>query len=156
MPRWTTESRQQQAERIQALCPWKKSTGPRTEAGKAKSARNAWKGGERSDMRYCSRLLRETGGMLRDVFSSFCRTREYRPRRTFGRKMASAPASVPELFSSFWPKMDLAGELDSPPDPEFENLSDDELTAMAEGLLGCGSFSSFSGVLDSDSMKGPA
>ena len=124
MPRWNTEARQQQAERIRALCPWKKSTGPRTEAGKAKSSRNAWKGGVRDHMNYCSRLLRETGGMLRDVFSSFCRTREYRPRRTFARK--SPPTAMP------W----IGGVPDFPPDPELEKLSDEELMAVAGGLLG--------------------
>ena len=73
MPRWTEEARQQQAERIRALCPWKKSTGPKTEAGKARSARNAWKGGVWADCAYYSRLLRETGATLREVFSSFGR-----------------------------------------------------------------------------------
>ena len=88
-------------------------------------------------MKHYSRLLRETGATLRDVFSSFCRKREYRPRRAFRRKVVPTPAAEPGLFSSFWPKWD------SPPDPEFDNLSDDELTAMAEELLGGGVFSSF-------------
>ena len=126
MPRWTTEARQQQAERIRALCPWTKSTGPRTEVGKAKSSRNAWKGGARSDMNYYSRLLRETGATLRDMFSSFCRIREYRPRRTFARK--PHPSVMP-----------MKGDLpDFPPDPELEQLSEEELMTMAGELLGGG------------------
>ena len=40
MSRWTKEARQQQAEWIRALCPWRKSTGPRTEEGKTQSARD--------------------------------------------------------------------------------------------------------------------
>ena len=42
---WTSERRARQAERIRQWKPWERSTGPRTPAGKAKAARNAWKGG---------------------------------------------------------------------------------------------------------------
>ena len=31
--------------------PWEQSTGPKSEAGKARAARNAWKGGERELLR---------------------------------------------------------------------------------------------------------
>ena len=41
---WTPEQRKQQAEKIRNWCPWEKSTGPRTDEGKAASSRNAWKG----------------------------------------------------------------------------------------------------------------
>lgn len=40
MARWTVEARQQQRERILALKPWVRSTGPRTPEGKAKVALN--------------------------------------------------------------------------------------------------------------------
>lgn len=43
---WTPERRARQAELITAAKPWEKSTGPRTEAGKAKSSRNAYAGDE--------------------------------------------------------------------------------------------------------------
>ena len=48
---WTLERRQRQAELIRTWSPWKCSTGPRTEAGKANVARNAWKGGHRAEIR---------------------------------------------------------------------------------------------------------
>ena len=41
---WTPERRAKQAETIRRTKPWSKSTGPRTEAGKAISARNAYSG----------------------------------------------------------------------------------------------------------------
>ena len=55
---WTPEQRQQQAARIRAWSPWARSTGPRSPEGKAKAARNAWKGGERAMLRELGRLLR--------------------------------------------------------------------------------------------------
>lgn len=41
---WTPERKQRQRELIQTWKPWLKSTGPRTAAGKAKVARNAYRG----------------------------------------------------------------------------------------------------------------
>lgn len=41
---WTPERRAKQAEAIRRWQPWNKSTGPRTEEGKARSSRNADKG----------------------------------------------------------------------------------------------------------------
>ena len=45
---WTPERRAQQAARIREWQPWGRSTGPRTEAGKAQSAMNGLKHGGRS------------------------------------------------------------------------------------------------------------
>lgn len=42
---WTLEQRQRQSEAIRQWKPWKHSTGPRSIEGKAKVARNAFKGG---------------------------------------------------------------------------------------------------------------
>ena len=42
MPRWTKEARQRQSELIRAWQPWRHSTGPKTEAGKAVSRYNAF------------------------------------------------------------------------------------------------------------------
>ena len=42
---WTTERRQRQRELIQQWKPWEKSTGPRTQAGKDRVSRNAYRGG---------------------------------------------------------------------------------------------------------------
>lgn len=45
---WTPERSQKQSERIRTWKPWEKSTGPKTEAGKAKASQNALKHGLRS------------------------------------------------------------------------------------------------------------
>lgn len=45
---WTPERRAQQAALICRLRPWRCSTGPRSDSGKARSARNALKHGQRS------------------------------------------------------------------------------------------------------------
>jgi hypothetical protein len=39
--------------------PWKHSTGPKSEEGKARVSRNAYKGGTRAILRELARLLRE-------------------------------------------------------------------------------------------------
>ena len=54
---WTSEQRQQQAERIRKWSPWAQSTGPRSDEGKAVASRNAWKGGMRPALRELSRVL---------------------------------------------------------------------------------------------------
>jgi hypothetical protein len=48
---WTPERRAKQAEAIRQWQPWRKSSGPRTEEGKAKSSRNADKGAAALDAR---------------------------------------------------------------------------------------------------------
>lgn len=53
---WTEERRRAQAERCRANKPWDKSTGPKTEAGKARVSMNAYKYG--SDTR-CKKLMRD-------------------------------------------------------------------------------------------------
>lgn len=54
---WTPERRVRQAELIRLWKPWEKSTGPRTPDGKAKAARNAWKGGHWRELRELRRVL---------------------------------------------------------------------------------------------------
>lgn len=48
---WTEERRARQAEIIRQNKPWEKSTGPRTEEGKAISSRNAYDGDFVHEMR---------------------------------------------------------------------------------------------------------
>lgn len=56
---WSPEQRQRQAELIRRWSPWKKSTGPRSEEGKAGASRNGWKGGHREMLRELARALSE-------------------------------------------------------------------------------------------------
>ena len=55
-------------ELIRRWTPWKKSTGPRTEAGKAKVSQNAFKGGLRQQMRELRTLLKEQDEALAETF----------------------------------------------------------------------------------------
>lgn len=48
---WTPERRARQSELIRQSKPWEKSSGPRTDAGKAISSRNAYAGDVVHDMR---------------------------------------------------------------------------------------------------------
>lgn len=54
----TPEHRALRAELIRRSKPWEHSTGPRTPEGKAKVARNAYKGGLRPKMRALSKKVR--------------------------------------------------------------------------------------------------
>ena len=56
---WTSERKARQAAAIRRWQPWKQSTGPKTEAGKARVARNGFKGGVRPLLRELGRALRE-------------------------------------------------------------------------------------------------
>ena len=64
---WTPERRARQAELIRQWQPWKQSTGPRSQDGKAASARNAWKGGVRPLLRDLARELREQDAIRRQL-----------------------------------------------------------------------------------------
>ena len=55
---WTLERRQRQAELIRQWQPWASSTGPKTTEGKARSSRNAYKGGYLQELRALNRELR--------------------------------------------------------------------------------------------------
>jgi hypothetical protein len=61
---WAPERRERQGELIKTWRPWEQSTGPRTEAGKAASARNSRKHGNRS--RKTLEHLRELRAYLRE------------------------------------------------------------------------------------------
>ena len=124
MPRWTSEARLKQAERIRALCPWTKSTGPRTETGKARSARNAWKGGVRVIVARYSQVLRDMEATTRQLFSSFCRKRVSRPRRAFAPQPPRRGTPLRGAGQGW------------PPGQDIERLSTEKLLAMAGRILG--------------------
>lgn len=58
---WTPERRARQAELIRNWRPWEQSTGPRSKAGKARTARNGFKGG---GWRFERDLMRELRAAL--------------------------------------------------------------------------------------------
>ena len=69
---WTQERKARQAELIRQSQPWEKSTGPRTDEGKASSSGNAWKHGLRTaaeieEHRRVNSLLRECRDMLKRI-----------------------------------------------------------------------------------------
>jgi hypothetical protein len=61
---WTPERRARQSAAIAAWRPWERSTGPKTLEGKARSSRNADRGGQREKLRAELRLFRE---MIREL-----------------------------------------------------------------------------------------
>ena len=56
---WISERRARQAELIRSWKPWSRSTGPKTEPGKARVARNAYRGAVRPVCRELSKALRQ-------------------------------------------------------------------------------------------------
>ena len=64
---WTPERRARQAQLIHTWRPWERSTGPRTVMGKARVARNAFKGDWRGQLRELRELLSEHSLTLREV-----------------------------------------------------------------------------------------
>lgn len=55
---WTPERRALQSAQIHRWRPWKLATGPTTIKGKARAAKNAYKGGTRGLLRMLARELR--------------------------------------------------------------------------------------------------
>lgn len=55
----TPEHRAMRAALIRRWKPWEKSTGPKSEDGKARSAMRGFKGGHRAMLREVARVLRE-------------------------------------------------------------------------------------------------
>ena len=54
---WTPERRAKQSAAIRQWKPWERSTGPRTQEGKNRVTRNAYKGGGRMILRCLARML---------------------------------------------------------------------------------------------------
>ena len=63
---WTPERRVRQSELIHTWRPWEQSTGPRSEAGKARVSRNAYRGAAWREVRD---LTKATNAALREQLS---------------------------------------------------------------------------------------
>ncbi|OQW86364.1 MAG: hypothetical protein BWK72_17910 [Rhodoferax ferrireducens] len=64
---WTAERRARQSALIRQWQPWAQSTGPRSEAGKAVAARNAFKGGLSGQLRQIRQAMRQQQAMLKGL-----------------------------------------------------------------------------------------
>lgn len=63
---WTPERRAKQSQAIKAWRPWEQSTGPKSPEGKARVARNPWRGGHRQKFRAMVRELNLEMRMARE------------------------------------------------------------------------------------------
>ena len=71
---WTAAQRARYAALIRTRRPWEQSTGPRTPDGKARSARNADRGGQWRRERVMMRALRAGLEAQQDALGRFART----------------------------------------------------------------------------------
>lgn len=67
MKGWSAARRARQAKLIKRWKPWEKSTGPKSEEGKRRSAMRGFKGGTREMLRELARLLREQAEALKRI-----------------------------------------------------------------------------------------
>ena len=63
---WTLERRARQSELIRTWRPWEQSTGPRTDEGKARTARNGFKGGSWREIRELTKAMNQLFQKHRD------------------------------------------------------------------------------------------
>lgn len=59
MNRWTVERRARQSELIRTWKPWEMSTGAKTDEGKSRVSKNAWKGNHRQQIRDMTRMVNQ-------------------------------------------------------------------------------------------------
>jgi hypothetical protein len=78
---WTNERRAKQALAIKRWKPWEASTGPRSDAGKAASSGNAWKGGKRPKLRTIQRKIAAIFAELQQMEPHAHQTRKSHPPR---------------------------------------------------------------------------
>ena len=93
MPRWTPEARQKHSEALRRWQPWTRSTGPRTTEGKARSSRNAWKGGARAKAAQWGILLKYLCRVNEDLLQT--------AQQTFGSSRRRRGPAVSRPFSQF-------------------------------------------------------
>ena len=98
---WTAERRARQSEAIRRWKPWEKSTGPRTKRGKARVARNAYRGGMRPFLRALSAAMRTSTASERLLSEARSRTPRKRQRSPAVR---DKPVWWPRLSRTHWGK----------------------------------------------------
>ncbi len=126
MSRWTPESRTKQAAVIRRRTPWTLSTGPPTEAGKARSSRNAWKSGVRAKVSNWHGVLRWMALSAENLISLI------RLKRCFYQAVARA---VPKASTSPWAVFD-AGEDDDPVHDIVNGMCSAEMKAALQQVQG--------------------
>jgi hypothetical protein len=78
---WTESRKAQQSEAIHRWKPWQRSTGPRTPEGKARVARNAYRGGARATQRALARARTEEVRAMNEEFQRQLQLAHARARR---------------------------------------------------------------------------
>ena len=100
---WSEERRRKQAERIRANKPWERSTGPKTQSGKARSSQNGFKHGlYAAETRALRKILRAQGIFTKQLILSHAATiRKINEERRTNKKLKKInlpPPPPPELF----------------------------------------------------------
>jgi len=124
MPRWTPETRLKQATAIRTWMPWTLSTGPVTAAGKARVARNGWKGGVRAKVSNWHRTVGEIVLNVEKLYSLV------RPKRQNRQVAAPGPVAAVQSPVSDWNFADEAEEEDDDDDDD-ENDERDSVDRMS-------------------------
>lgn len=108
---WTPERRARQAEVIRRAKPWEKSTGPKTDEGKAISSRNAHKGLGREERRQMDRLARLHHALMRELIARDG-VKPFSPHQQSSRKRkrsAAATARCEQRIQDLWLRIEGFG-----------------------------------------------
>jgi len=132
MPRWTPETRLKQAAAIRKWMHWTLSTGPVRAAGKARVARNGWKGGVRAKVSNWHRSVSQIVLNVEKLFSLV------RPKREMHRVEGRGPVAAVLSPVSDWNFTDEEEEEDDDDDePDLvDRMSAAEVQAALKRLSG--------------------
>ena len=133
MPRWTPETRLKQASAIRGWMPWTLSTGPVTAAGKARVARNGWKGGVRAKVSNWHRTVSQIVLSVEKLYSLV------RPKCKNPRVAGAGPAGSGLSAASAWSFAEEEEEEEDDDDDELDpvdRMSAAEVQAALKRLAG--------------------